>query len=114
MGQFCVDIPPDHPVTCPPLALPAGTRITLGIRPEDIELDTDSRKAAAGRIELIEERGDTRIEYCLLGGATVAAVLPRDQHVSEGNTVGISLRSRSLHAFERGNGSRLTLFAELD
>jgi sn-glycerol 3-phosphate transport system ATP-binding protein len=112
--EIRLDVAPDHPIACPPLALPAGTRITLGIRPEDIEVAAGSDNAATARVELIEELGDSQIAYCQLGGATMAAVLPRDLHASEGRTIAVAFKSGSLHAFERDNGCRLTLFAEVN
>jgi sn-glycerol 3-phosphate transport system ATP-binding protein len=97
----------------PALALPAdgfelaaGTRLTLGIRPEDVVVHSDPRRGLAATVDIVEELGGSRIAYCALGDQELAVALPKGEDFDPG-FVYLELPAHALHAFDKDSGRRL-------
>ena len=75
----------------------------LGIRSEDMEIvATGESDGLVGRVELVEELGESRIVYLRLDGGVVLSVrhLP-ETTPSEGDMVGVRVDASRVHLFDR-------------
>ncbi len=86
------------------LPLPAAKKVTLGIRPEDIEL---SAQGIPVKVDLVEELGGSRIAYAVLAGQEISIVLPRGAAAAVGDILRIALPPAALHVFDGETGRRL-------
>jgi len=88
-------------------ALPEGTPLTLGIRPEAIMLSTTLGRGIPASVDLVEELGGSRVAYCNLAGREIAVVLPAGYEKIDGQTVSLTFPGDALHGFDRVSGKRL-------
>jgi sn-glycerol 3-phosphate transport system ATP-binding protein len=86
------------------LVAAARGRVTLGIRPEDIEL---SPQGIPVKVDLIEELGGSRIAYAVLAGQEISIVLPRGATAMAGDILRIELPAAALHLFDGDTGRRI-------
>ena len=91
-----------HPdVTLPP----AGTRVTLGLRPEHIVIDP---AGTTHRVDLTEALGGVSYAYLeSVNGERVIVEERGDERVTSGETIGLSFESRHLRLFDADSGRRL-------
>ncbi|GAA6181391.1 sn-glycerol-3-phosphate ABC transporter ATP-binding protein UgpC [Shimia sp. NS0008-38b] len=93
------------PQDCP-ITLPTGlTSVTVGARPEHIEMDQSADQLT---IELTEALGG--VSYCYLTGPNDTRLIIEergDNRSSEGQTVGLSIPTERLYLFDPETGSRL-------
>ena len=91
-----------------PVAAGDGT-VSVGIRPENIVVDTpDAPGAIPGRIDLIEAVGsDSFLSVGLADGSAVIARVPADTAVREGQRVGLRFPAAAIRLFD-GDGNRIT------
>ena len=80
----------------------APGELALGVRPEHVHLDTDSR--LRGRILGAEYMGTTQIVVVETEHGTVKARVPADQPISIGEITGLSLSGRYLTLFDKVTG----------
>jgi lactose/L-arabinose transport system ATP-binding protein len=89
-----------------PIALPAGlSKVTVGARPEHIELDHSADQLT---IDLTEALGG--VSYCYLAGPDGSRLIVEesgDTRSSEGTTVGLSVPTKRLYLFDPDTGLRL-------
>jgi len=92
-----------------PVDVPAG-KLTLGVRPPDIELVAPEHGDARGRLEVIEALGRDLLCHVDLGAAThdLRVLAPADAALREGDVVGVTLRRAHLHVFD-ADGRRLAV-----
>jgi sn-glycerol 3-phosphate transport system ATP-binding protein len=90
--------------TAQPLA--AGRAVTLGIRPEHLELDPGA-PAVRLKAELVEALGADTIVHGTLGGAALLARLPGTHRVAAGDEVPLRCAPEHLHVFDATSGKRL-------
>jgi multiple sugar transport system ATP-binding protein len=84
-----------------------GEEITVGFRPESVELVDES--GIEVRVDRVEEVGSDAFVHGELaddGNSIVARVDPRDAPVS-GDTLRVRIRPDELHVFSAGSGLRL-------
>ena len=93
--------------TLPPLPGGDGT-LTLGIRPENVELaSADDDGAIAGHVELVEAVGaDSFLAVALVDGTAMMVRVAADSPVREGDTVHLRLPPHRLHLFD-ATGTRV-------
>jgi len=86
-------------------ALPGGTRVICGIRPEHIAIGSEGMDA---QIHLIEPTGsDTQVQIAF--GQTRLVVLCRERlAVGEGAAVKLSIKPAGIHIFDRDSGRRIS------
>ena len=83
-----------------PAALTDGP-VTLGIRPEKVQLTTDAQQALAGTVELVERVGADSFVVTQLGnGAAVTARVDAAVPIKEGDRVGLKLPPGELRLFD--------------
>src|SRR5690606_12850793 len=92
-----------------PLAVEAGARLRLGIRPADVVLCAPGDGDARGRIDVLEALGHELLCHVRLegGGALVRALAPADADLREGNEVGLRFPPERVHLFDAESGRRL-------
>jgi sn-glycerol 3-phosphate transport system ATP-binding protein len=95
-------------VGAPANGLPAGSPVTLGIRPEDIQLT-----AAAGAdahpfaVDMVEELGAGRLLYGRLVGTECVVAIPTGQAPGPGQPVFARIPPASVHLFGAEDGARI-------
>jgi multiple sugar transport system ATP-binding protein len=79
--------------------------VTLGIRPEDIELaDVDEENAIRANVRLVEPLGDVTHIYLDIGEMEVIASIDGDVILNEGNTRNIVFPQDRIHLFDGNTG----------
>ena len=88
-----------------------GTRVTIGVRPEDITLASAAEPGLALTVDLVEELG---ADGYLYGHAiiddervNVTARVDGRTHPKTGDTVAAALKPGRIHLFDVDNGERL-------
>ncbi|WP_137285441.1 ABC transporter ATP-binding protein [Halorussus salinisoli] len=87
-----------------------ATQVTMGIRPEDIELAStvdETGPTVSATAEVVEPMGDRNILHLDLNGTELTATLAEDELVSEGTTVDLHFPESRLHFFETTTGDAL-------
>lgn len=87
-------------------ALPTGTTLTIGIRPENVGLSTIAGEGLPATVDLVEELGGSRVAYCSFKDSELAVVLPPGNEDIEGSSVWLTLPVQSLQSFDRITGMR--------
>jgi multiple sugar transport system ATP-binding protein len=90
-------------------AVRGASRVTLGVRPEDVELVAPDHEDAAlvTTVDVVEPMGDENVVHLSLGDGTMVATVPGMRRVEEGNEVGVSLPESALHLFDGTTGEAL-------
>ncbi|KKB80368.1 glycerol-3-phosphate ABC transporter ATP-binding protein [Devosia soli] len=105
-GQILLDAP-GNPQGLARCALPEGSPVTLGIRPENVVLAETSGAGLPATVDLVEELGGSRVAYCNVAGHEMSVVLPASDDPLEGKPVWLTLPNQDLHLFDRISGRRL-------
>lgn len=89
------------------------SRVTLGVRPEDVSLGNGPHRA---QVRVVESTGHETIVMASVGGADLVARAAPDAAFKPGETVPFSFRHARLHAFHVPSGARLDdlAFAPMD
>jgi multiple sugar transport system ATP-binding protein len=78
----------------------AGETVTLGIRPDHIEVSPQG--TLTGRIELVEELGENHLLYVDVGhGNRLTVRMPGDAHMEKGKEVTLTLSREACHLFRQ-------------
>ena len=91
-----VPLPRDRPAPTP-----AGQAATLGVRPEDLLIDADSRggDTLAGRVVLVERLGGTTHVHFDAGAHRLMAVVSNETVPEVGENINVRVRGERLHLF---------------
>jgi multiple sugar transport system ATP-binding protein len=91
---------------------PAGSAVTLGVRPHDVSLVAPGSGDADAWVDVVESRGSELLVYLRLGatgdGAELRVVAPPEPEVQEERVVGVKFDRSRLHWFDSGSGQRLS------
>jgi ABC-type sugar transport system ATPase subunit len=80
----------------------AGAAVTIGIRPEHIEVGPSTEGAIAGTVELVEAVGsDTFLSVVVAPERTIIVRVPADRPISEGERVGLRLPLEHVRLFDQ-------------
>ena len=85
-----------------PLIEPAAGSLALGVRPEHVRLDDESRYR--GTVVTAEYLGTTQIVTLSTPNGTIKARMSSSTSVREGETVGLSFREELITLFDRSSG----------
>jgi ABC-type sugar transport system ATPase subunit len=98
--------------TAPPV--PAGTRLTAGIRPHDLHIVPAAGAGVIARVEVRQSLGSAVVLHVRPSQADdllLRVLAPAEADVAEGATVGLHLRPDRLHYFSADDGRRLDVAA---
>ena len=86
----------------------ASNRLTMGIRPEHIELGTgNDRNAVPTEIEVVEPMGETTYAYFSIGGMTHTASIDGERRISAGEQVHVVFPEDKIHLFDQADGAAI-------
>lgn len=84
-----------------------GTPVTLGIRPQDVEV-ADGEGAVPASVHVVEPIGSQQIAHCRTeGGERLVVVAPVDVDFEEGQERTLRFPGESIHLFDATTGQRL-------
>jgi sn-glycerol 3-phosphate transport system ATP-binding protein len=106
-NRVALDRSPGFDITVPGFLPAVGSKLTLGIRPEDIVITDDPDKGLPSSVDLVEELGDRQVAYCQFGGKEFSVVLPRGGPDTEGSRIFLQFPPQLLHCFDPLTGKRI-------
>ncbi|ALN74841.1 ABC transporter ATP-binding protein [Aureimonas sp. AU20] len=100
---------PAREISLPPLASAAGsTQVTLGIRPEDLEISAPEAAWFTGELSVVERLGSQTFGYLDIGEERMVTVeFPRTSPVRVGERLSVAGRADHAHLFAKEDGRRL-------
>ena len=90
-------------------AVRGANGVTLGVRPEDVELVAPDDEAATltTRVDVVEPMGDENVVHLSLGDGTMVATVSGMRRVEVDTEVGVRLPESALHLFDGVTGEAL-------
>jgi sn-glycerol 3-phosphate transport system ATP-binding protein len=90
-----------------PTDLTEGTKVTIGLRPEDIVVADARDRSMTVEVEFVEELGATRLLHGKFAGQPIIMQV-QTAHLAQGSgKVGFSVPPSAVHVFDAATGSRL-------
>ncbi len=90
-----------------PAGMADGTKIIVGLRPEDIVVADARDRSVTADIEFVEELGATRLLHGRFAGQPVIMQVQASHAVNGSGKVGFSVAAADIHVFDAGTGNRL-------
>ncbi|WP_225333575.1 ABC transporter ATP-binding protein [Halomicrobium urmianum] len=82
--------------------------LTLGIRPEDIQLAADEdENALSVEVDVVEPLGDQSFVYFTVGGQTFTASVDGEEYIREGTTMDVVFPEDRIHVFDGASGEAI-------
>jgi multiple sugar transport system ATP-binding protein len=79
--------------------------LTLGIRPEDIEVvPAESDYTFEAQVDVVEQLGDSTYAYVELAQNTYTVTMPRNRRLSSGDNIALRFPEEFVHVFDRDTG----------
>ena len=88
--------------------LPAGRKVTIGVRPEHLAPCTPSAAHLVGSIEVVESLGADTLVHVAVAGRTVIARLPHGAPATIGEPIALAALPERVYVFDADSGARLT------
>jgi multiple sugar transport system ATP-binding protein len=86
----------------------ASNRLTMGIRPEHIELGTsEERNAVPTEIEVVEPMGETTYAYFSVDDKTHTASISGERRIAAGEQVNVAFPESKIHLFDQADGAAI-------
>ncbi|MFA7287975.1 MAG: sn-glycerol-3-phosphate ABC transporter ATP-binding protein UgpC [Melioribacteraceae bacterium] len=85
----------------------SGKAVTLGIRPENLHLTSDSTNAINGLVEVVELMGNESFLHVTTGSHNYTAKVPADSSVSYNQNIFMKVDFDKLHFFDLETGNRI-------
>jgi multiple sugar transport system ATP-binding protein len=86
----------------------ATRKLTLGIRPEDVEFPAeDAADTLSAPVEVVEQLGDETHTYVEIGGETRTVVMARNREITVGDRLQLRFPERFVHLFNRETGAAI-------
>jgi alpha-glucoside transport system ATP-binding protein len=98
-----------HTTSLPYLTAKAleGQSVSIGVRPEDLQLVKPAEAIIKGKVEALENLGELKMAYCQIGEAEPLIVkLPGDSAVARGDAISLGAAVQKIHMFH-ANGISL-------
>lgn len=84
-----------------------GQQVVVGVRPEDIVLDSLAPDSIGATVSLIEPMGSSTVVYVPLGGKLVSIEVGKDSAVKAGEQVAVTVPTDRVHLFNADSGVSL-------
>ena len=88
-------------------AVPRGTRVVAGVRPERLLVGSVGDNRLRLKVELIEELGVGRLVHGQLAGTPMTVAIGPDHELPAGEMIGVSIPPEAVHLFDGESGKRL-------
>jgi ABC-type sugar transport system ATPase subunit len=93
-----------------PVATPAdaaGSKVSFGVRPEDLTVTTGDDYVVAGKADYVEQLGEVQLIYLDLGhaGEPLVAKMPGNAEIRRGETIRLAAAPGDLHIFDASGTS---------
>ena len=95
-------------ITDDAIAAMSGREVTLGIRPEHLQLAASPAGALPMTVDLVEALGADTLAYGQVGDDQIVARLPHDVPVKLGDRINLSFSGSDIHLFDPATGARLS------
>ncbi|MGO4407561.1 ABC transporter ATP-binding protein [Bosea sp. RAF48] len=113
-GRIGIDGVPGSSIQIASCDATPGTKLTFGIRPEDILVATSiDGSTLSGTVDLVEELGSSRAAYCSVGPHEVAVILPKGCTYDHAGALALTIPAGAAHLFDAASGFRLRSTGEL-
>src|SRR5581483_6122128 len=89
------------------VSLPAGSEVTVGLRPEHLAPANQADASLAGRVEVVEALGADTLLHLDVGGRNVIARLPHGAMPTVGSTLHVRANPDRVYLFDAQSGARL-------
>jgi len=107
-GRVTLDGAPDSSIQIEGYDVAPGTKVVLGIRPEDLVIDAGGADSSlSGAVDLVEELGSSRAAYCSVGPQELAVILPKGFALDRSGAIGLAVPPKAVHLFDAATGRRL-------
>jgi sn-glycerol 3-phosphate transport system ATP-binding protein len=113
-GQIAFGTSPRFAIAAPGPLPAAGTRLILGIRPEDVVITGDPANGFPVQIDLVEELGGSQVAYCQVADKAFSIVLPRGFSNVGGAEIFLQFPPQFLHFFDAQTGKRFAASSSQD
>jgi len=80
----------------------AGKPLTLGIRPEDLQVGDQQGARLQGTVEIVEDLGSDRFAHLRCGKIELVARMPGNVSLKTGETLELNVRAERFHLFYEG------------
>ena len=90
-----------------PDGLADGTRVTVGLRPEDVVVADARDRSLTVDVDFVEELGATRLLHGRFAGQGIVLQVAASHKASGAGKVGFSVPPAAIHVFDAGTGGRL-------
>jgi sn-glycerol 3-phosphate transport system ATP-binding protein len=90
------------------MALQAGRKVTIGVRPEHLAPSAPSAASLVGSVEMIEALGADTLVHVAIAGRPVVARLPHGVPAVVGEPMPLATRPDRIYVFDSESGARLT------
>jgi sn-glycerol 3-phosphate transport system ATP-binding protein len=94
--------PPDMPAN-----IPDGTKVTIGLRPEDVIVADARDRSLTVDVDFVEELGATRLLHGKFAGQGIILQVQTSHFAQGSGKVGLSVPPEALHVFDHVTGERL-------
>ncbi|WP_152564340.1 ABC transporter ATP-binding protein [Neorhizobium vignae] len=85
-----------------------GRKVIVGIRPEDLTVQTDQAASGfAAEVDVVEPMGPEKLVWCKRGTIGLSAKTPSSSKVKSGDSIRLGLSEDRLHIFDAETGRRL-------
>ena len=89
-------------------AIVGSNRVTLGIRPEDIEVaETTGPNTFTGTVQVVEPMGDQNFLHLDVAGVGVTGAVGSEYEIQDGATVMLHFPTTKVHLFDTDSGTAL-------
>jgi ABC-type sugar transport system ATPase subunit len=96
------------PISKPLTQAATGQDVTIGVRPEKINISTESADSALQTtVELIEFVGDYKLITFQIADRTLKALTPISFSATENGNIWVSADPAQMHIFDKGSGTSL-------
>ncbi|KAB1185415.1 MULTISPECIES: ABC transporter ATP-binding protein [Haloferax] len=100
-GTVYAEVPSDS------VSLSNGDRVTLGIRPEDVTLDTDGDGTFTATVTVSEYQGNDNFVHLQSDGIELTTRVPPAVYPDAGDEVGVSVRPEDVYLFDIESGNSI-------
>ncbi len=90
-----------------PASVASGTKVIVGLRPEDVPVADARDRSLAMNVEFVEELGATRLLHGSFAGQTVVLQVPASMAYGGPGKIGFSVPPAIVHVFDAATGQRL-------